>query len=439
LILGAGRSGTSMLSGCLYNAGYFMGDNLYSPNYSNPKGFFENAVINGVNEEIILETRRKNDSKIFTHQPLERGQMWLEVFKEGVKIYASRATEEKISKLLSHEGFCYKDPRFSYTLPIWMKYLKNMRFMVIFREPILTINSTIKECKQRKYLQSVVMNNKRALEIWLAMYRGILKLSKGNENWMFVHYNQLFKKEKLTEIEQFLQTEIDKDFPDPNLKRSKPEGVIFADADILYRELCDRAEFAGGERDFLPVKESVDGVTGIDYRKNNLDMLLRKKRKTPREIFNISKLLEETGRFKEAEIWLKKILRLKIDRAVLFEAYCKIGDLRGGDNRGSANKWYKKGLKLIDNSWEKRNLDLYRIGSLFKKDGQLQQAEEYYRLLLRKELSKSMKSGVYFHLGELCILQKRPVEAEHYLKLCLEWEKKHRKASEYLRELEKNG
>ncbi|NIM13858.1 MAG: sulfotransferase family protein, partial [Candidatus Aminicenantes bacterium] len=51
LILGSGRSGTSMIAGILHKAGYFMGDNLYPPRSANPKGFFENWEINEINEK----------------------------------------------------------------------------------------------------------------------------------------------------------------------------------------------------------------------------------------------------------------------------------------------------------------------------------------------------------------------------------------------------
>ena len=53
IILGSGRSGTSMLAGCLSTSGYFMGDNLYKKRESNPKGFFENKEINTINEDIL--------------------------------------------------------------------------------------------------------------------------------------------------------------------------------------------------------------------------------------------------------------------------------------------------------------------------------------------------------------------------------------------------
>lgn len=39
IILGSGRSGTSMMAGTLAKAGYFMGERLLPRNNANPKGF----------------------------------------------------------------------------------------------------------------------------------------------------------------------------------------------------------------------------------------------------------------------------------------------------------------------------------------------------------------------------------------------------------------
>jgi hypothetical protein len=53
LILGSGRSGTSMVAGTLAGAGWFVGARPYAPRSSNPKGFFESPDVNGVNELIL--------------------------------------------------------------------------------------------------------------------------------------------------------------------------------------------------------------------------------------------------------------------------------------------------------------------------------------------------------------------------------------------------
>src|SRR5262249_21790216 len=53
LILGSGRSGTSMLAGMLRLAGYYMGEHLVPADPSNPKGYFEDDEVNAINEELL--------------------------------------------------------------------------------------------------------------------------------------------------------------------------------------------------------------------------------------------------------------------------------------------------------------------------------------------------------------------------------------------------
>ncbi len=53
LILGAGRSGTSMVAGSLSQSGYFMGDNQIGSEQGNPKGLFEDEEIDGINAALL--------------------------------------------------------------------------------------------------------------------------------------------------------------------------------------------------------------------------------------------------------------------------------------------------------------------------------------------------------------------------------------------------
>ena len=55
LIMGSGRSGTSMIAGMLAKEDYFFGDNLYQARDPNPKGFFEDPEINDINETILSQ------------------------------------------------------------------------------------------------------------------------------------------------------------------------------------------------------------------------------------------------------------------------------------------------------------------------------------------------------------------------------------------------
>src|SRR5712692_8846296 len=68
-ILGCGRSGTSLTAGLFAQSGYFMGDHLYVGDEGNPKGYFEDREINGINEGLLAQLlpgpRRNLVDKLF--------------------------------------------------------------------------------------------------------------------------------------------------------------------------------------------------------------------------------------------------------------------------------------------------------------------------------------------------------------------------------------
>ena len=53
IIFGMHRSGTSALAGMLHSAGIALGEVFMPPLPENPKGFFEDLRIQGVNKKII--------------------------------------------------------------------------------------------------------------------------------------------------------------------------------------------------------------------------------------------------------------------------------------------------------------------------------------------------------------------------------------------------
>ena len=84
------------------------------------------------------------------------------------------------------------------------------------------------------------MDFKTALQVWNCMYTRILDEHSKTGDWLFVHYNSLFQEEKLCEISQFLDVEIDYSFPDKNLLKNVPP-VHMNNERVLatYRRLMD--------------------------------------------------------------------------------------------------------------------------------------------------------------------------------------------------------
>lgn len=254
LILGSGRSGTSMLAGTLYQSGYYLGEKLHKPEISNPKGFFEWMTINQINE-LILAPYAKQGFKVklietflkkgTVYNPRGKNQKWLLSLPLETEVNNSMPeVETTIKEVLAKEPFCYKDPRFSYTLPVWEKFLKpDTVFICVFREPDITVNSILKECQSRQYLRTLYINRHMAYNVWLNIYAHAFKHAAHLENMVFIHYDQVFDGTGLQILSKILEVPLKKEFVDKSLKRTLPGGPVPRKVKNLYRRLCEAAHY----------------------------------------------------------------------------------------------------------------------------------------------------------------------------------------------------
>lgn len=245
-----------MMGGILHDAGYFTGPDLYPPREGNPKGFFESPRINRINE-LILEKYDPGRNKTFFPfvRHLRRyginnlcfGQRWLSSIPLDTAIECSDSKIlNEIEQVVCHQPFAYKDPRFSYTLPVWQPFLDDdTLFICIFRSPDSTIQSIIKECRNAPNLKRFEISTDQACEIWSNMYSHILKKHATPGKMFFVHYLQILRGEVFSALSDFLETPLRSDFVDPSLNRTPPrsENQYAPHVRDIYVELCKRAGF----------------------------------------------------------------------------------------------------------------------------------------------------------------------------------------------------
>ncbi len=249
VVLGSGRSGTSMAVGVLAKAGYFMGDELYPGDDGNMKGYFEDVEINSINEDLLAKFYPEKPAgiigDIFFRSRMTKCQRWLAEVPVGVNIRSTRAIEERIKKLTAREPFCFKDPRFCYTLPVWRRYLKNTVYLCVFRHPAVTASSILSISKRKRYLQSLNMSFERALRIWELMYAHILDVHSQEGEWIYAHYEQFLDGSVFEKLENVLCVSVDKGFPDSKLKHSLPKGDVSENALNIFKRLCDLSGYKG--------------------------------------------------------------------------------------------------------------------------------------------------------------------------------------------------
>lgn len=244
-IMGSGRSGTSLAAGLFSEAGYFMGNELMPPTEANSKGYFESFEIEKINESILrkyIKPKPKRFCCFFSKRP-GKGQFWLTRLPLKVMPEASEKTKSAIRNLLSNVNYCFKDPRFSYTLPVWRPFLRNVVFLCIFREPARTANSIRHLLISEPYLQDFQITFEEIMEMWKLMYKHILERHILQGEWLFLHYNQLMTKEGLVKLEEFTERKVNNDFPDQKLSRSKNMPILDFEALEIYQRLCRLANY----------------------------------------------------------------------------------------------------------------------------------------------------------------------------------------------------
>ncbi|MCI0529996.1 MAG: hypothetical protein L0Y56_21335 [Nitrospira sp.] len=164
-----------------------MGENLYGGDEGNPTGYFEDREINSINEELLSQVIPSRPAGIlgylfFRSRPV-LGQRWLAQLPVETSIPCPAHLSEQILALVKREPFCFKDPRFCYTLPVWWPFLRNTVFICIFRHPSATIKSVLKAYHSTNYLNGPLISFQKAMKAWEFMYRHVLEIHypKGGE------------------------------------------------------------------------------------------------------------------------------------------------------------------------------------------------------------------------------------------------------------------
>ena len=122
VIAGFHRSGTSLLTKLLYEAGLFVGDDLIGAMESNPFGHYEDRSVVQLHDGILADNGR-NWQVEAPFLPVITSRRWAEM--EAI------VRERRIG----HSLWGFKDPRVCLFLPEWASLMPGMKVVGIFRHP----------------------------------------------------------------------------------------------------------------------------------------------------------------------------------------------------------------------------------------------------------------------------------------------------------------
>lgn len=263
LILGSGRSGSSLVAGLFRNTGHYLGADLREATTSNPRGYFEDHEIIDINERLL-------DQVVWAPPGLSQVKSGLTPnVARLVPVYGSRTTvgqhllavpaglgkgmavdETLAARMVAqtrNTPFAFKDPRFSFTLPAWRPYLPaDTVFVCVFRHPVATVASMVKDTRDREYLYNLRLSERRAYKAWHAAYSNLLRQSDAGGNWLFVEYEDVLSGRAVDAIESLVGTELDRSVIAPELRHARNEGSAPRHAMDLLWSLRRRASLTQG-------------------------------------------------------------------------------------------------------------------------------------------------------------------------------------------------
>jgi hypothetical protein len=150
VVLGMGRSGTSLVAGILEILGVNMGDSLKQASKSNPKGYFEDLDFVHLMEEIFQNAKKG-------------GNYWNPPTHEEILAQRDKF-DDRIRRLVSkkqseNQIWGWKMPWTNLTIELFLPYLSNPNFVIVFRNPIGNAHSFVEHNKILSLFESLKLIN----------------------------------------------------------------------------------------------------------------------------------------------------------------------------------------------------------------------------------------------------------------------------------------
>ena len=153
VVLGAAKSGKSVMAGILASLGVDMGP-TGGPDRSNPRGSFEDKDFADLHKEIF---ERAGKGKNYWDPPS------LESILALKDEFASKIQELSLRKSRDKTVWGWNHPRTILTAELFLPYLNNPHFIVVFRNPVGTANSSVQHTEKYQdrvhFLQALKLTN----------------------------------------------------------------------------------------------------------------------------------------------------------------------------------------------------------------------------------------------------------------------------------------
>jgi Sulfotransferase family len=233
IVLGAGRSGTSLVAGLLADAGFFPGERLIPASGGNRTGYFEDLDVNALNDRLLAPLLPR------ASHPVPPRLSWLAALPEDAEPRPTPVDRQRIGRHLPRRPMCLKDPRFTYTLGAWQPQLPpDAGYVCVFRHPSRVAASLAQEvARDPAYYEGFSPTDEVVWATWTCAYRYILANHASTGSWLFVDADALTDSADTAALSRFVGAPVTGARIDAGLRRSTRHDAVPREVSGLYRQL----------------------------------------------------------------------------------------------------------------------------------------------------------------------------------------------------------
>lgn len=240
VVVGAPRSGTSMVAGLFVAAGHDPGRKLIPPGPANPTGFHEDLGVNTLNDDLLERGSRVPWSD--TEVP-PRNVLWLAALVPELAPTDER-DHHAMRALLGRRPFVLKDPRLSYTFPQWRPVLRDAVVVCVFRSPAEVAGSLLRMAEREPgTFAGFDLTFDHGVRAWEAMHRSILGWA--DQRVVFVAHEDVLSGEALGRLGDRTGCALDHRAVDPALHVVRSGGPVPRSVAELHAHLLERSRRGG--------------------------------------------------------------------------------------------------------------------------------------------------------------------------------------------------
>ena len=228
IVLGMHRSGTSLVTGSLEDAGLNLGEVNHAAPF-NRKGNKENEAIRDLNDSLLAR------SGAAWNAPPNRQVQWSRADEEWARLLIE-------PYLYAARPWGFKDPRTIWTVEGWLRLLPDACLIGVFRHPSLVVRSLAARTGD------LAIETDEALRLWCAYNSELIRLHQ-KYRFPILHYRseEALREEFITPLTAFARSfgltgPLDRFFESELLNHVEPDPIATTEARNIFDQLIQLSQ-----------------------------------------------------------------------------------------------------------------------------------------------------------------------------------------------------